>query len=146
MRTRFIAITALAVFAAFGLATAAAQGPRTVLKIESVKITKTDCGKPLEFKIVIKNAGAQGFNHEVAVIVKTAGNQIGNQGPMSIPAGGTFTSVQASPNAAFLADCCKEVCFEVVLAATLNGGVVAEWDKVPYKICTKPGNVVVVRR
>jgi hypothetical protein len=146
MKSKLFAAALVAALLVFGLSYASAQGPRTVLKIESVKITKTECGKPLEFQIVIKNAGAQGYNRETAVLVKTAGNQIGTVGPMSIPAGGTFTSVQASPNASFLADCCKEVCFEVSLAATLNGGVVPEWDKVAYKICTKPGNVVVVRR
>jgi hypothetical protein len=146
MKGKFTAIVGLAVFVSFGLMTASAQSNRTVLRIDSVKITKTECGKPLEFQIVIKNAGANGFNREAAVIITTTGNHIGHQFVMIIGAGQTITDVQASPNASFLADCCKEVCFEISLAATLNGGVVPEWDKVAYKICTKPGNVVVVRR
>ena len=111
-----------------------------------VKITKTECGKPLEFQVVIKNAGAQGFNREAAVVITSGGNRIGHQFVMSIGAGQTITDVQASPNPSFLADCCKEVCFEISLAATTAGGEVPEWNKVVYKICTKPGNVVVVRR
>jgi hypothetical protein len=141
---RFIAVLGLAAFIAFGVVTATAQGPRTVLRIDSVKITKTECGKPLEFQVVIKNAGAQGFNREVAVIIKSGANHIGHVFVMSIGAGQTITDIQSSPNQDFLADCCKEVCFEVSLAVNLNGGDVPEWNKVPVKLCTRPGNVIVV--
>ncbi len=144
MKVKFVAVVGLAAFIAFGVMTASAQGNRTVLRIDSVKITKTECGKPLEFQIVIKNAGAQGFNREIAVVIKNGNNHIGHQFVMSIGAGLTITDTQSSLNADFLADCCKQVCFEVSLAATVNGGDVAEWNKVPFKLCTKPGNVVVV--
>lgn len=146
MKIKFVAVLSLAVFIAFGVVTLTAQGNRTVLRIDSVKITKTECGKALEFQIVIKNAGAQGFNKEAAVIIKNGANHIGRVFHMSIGAGQTITDVQSSLNPDFLADCCKEVCFEVSLAANLNGGDVPEWNKVPVKLCTKPGNVVVVQR
>jgi hypothetical protein len=144
MKVKFVAVVGLAAFIAFGVMTASAQGNRTVLRIDSVKITKTECGKPLEFQIVIKNAGAQGYNKETAILIKRTGNQIGHVFVMSIGAGQTITDIQSSLNQDFLADCCKEVCFEVSLAANLNGGDVPEWNKVPFKLCTKPGNVVVV--
>jgi hypothetical protein len=144
MKVKFIAVLGLAAFIVFGVMTAAGQGSRTVLRIDGVKITKTDCGKPLEFQVVVKNAGAQGFNREVAVIIKNGANHIGHQFIMSIGVGQMITDIQASPNQDFLADCCKEVCFEVSLAANLNGGDVPEWNKVPFKLCTRPGNVVVV--
>jgi hypothetical protein len=146
MKGKITAIVGLVVFAVFGLMTAAGQNDRTVLRIDSVKITKTECGKPLEFQVTIKNDGANGYNKETAIIITTGGVHIGHQFQMSIGAGQKLTDVQASPNPAFLADCCKEVCFEVSLAQTLNGGVNGYWDKVVYKICTKPGNVIVVRR
>ena len=144
MKTKVVAVAGLIVLLAFGWAAAAPQGPRTVLRIDSVKITKTECGKPLEFQVVIKNAGAQGFNREAAVVLANGSAQIAHQFVMSIGAGQTITDIQAVANPDFLADCCKEVCFEISLAATSNGGVVPEWDKVAHKICTKPGNVVVV--
>jgi hypothetical protein len=146
MKGKITAIVGLVVFAAFGLITASAQSDRTVLRIESVKITKTECGKPLEFQITIKNDGANGYNKPSAIIITSGGNRIGREFQMNIAAGQKLVDVQSSLNAAFLADCCKEVCFEVSLAQTLNGGVNGYWDKVAYKICTKPGNVVVVRR
>jgi hypothetical protein len=146
MKSKIIAIAVLAVLVGFGWMTASAQGNRTVLRIDNVKITKTECGKPLEFDVTIKNAGANGFNREAAVIIKTGTNHIGHQFVMSIAAGATITDVQATLNKDFLADCCKEVCFEISLGATTDGGVVPEWDKVVYKICTKPGNVVVIKR
>jgi hypothetical protein len=80
------------------------------------------------------------------VIIKNGANQIGHVVQMSLGAGQAMTDIQASPNPDFLADCCKEVCFEVSLAAGLNGGDVPEWNKVPVKLCTKPGNVVVIQR
>ena len=146
MKIKFAAVLVLAAFIAFGVVALMAQGPRTVVRIDGVKITKTECGKPLEFQIVIKNAGAQGFNKDVAVVIKNGANQIGHVVHMSLGAGQAMTDVQASPNPDFLADCCKEVCVEVSLAAGLNGGDVPEWNKVPVKLCTKPGNVVVVHR
>jgi len=144
MKIKLIAVVSLAAFIAFGAITATAQGNRTVLRIDSVKITKTECGKPLEFQIVIKNAGALAFHREIAVVIKNGNNHIGHQFVLNVNAGTTITDTQASLNVDFLADCCKEVCFEVSLAATVNGGDVAEWNKVAYKICTKPGNVIVV--
>jgi len=144
MRVKAIAVLGLAAFVAFGVTTLTAQGPRTVLRIESVKITKTECGKPLEFQVTIKNAGAQGYNKETAILIKRGANQIGHIVALSLGAGQTMTDVQSSPNPDFIADCCKDVCFEVVLAAGLNGGEVPEWNKVPVKLCTKPGNVIVV--
>jgi hypothetical protein len=146
MRAKFIAAACLAALIVFSLPTASAQGNRTVLRIDNVKLTKTECGKPLEFQVTIKNAGAMAFNREIAVVITSAGNKIGHQFVLNVNAGGTFTDTQASLNPAFQADCCKEVCFEVGLAATSNGGDVPEWNKVAYKLCTKPGNVVVVRR
>jgi hypothetical protein len=146
MKAKFSAVASCAALLAFSMSAVSVQGGPTVLHIDSVNITKTECCKPLEFKILIKNVGAYRFNREAAVIIKTAGNQIGHQFVMNIPAAGSITDVQSSPNASFVADCCKETCFEVNLAATLKGEVVQEWDKVVYKICTKPGNVIVVRR
>ena len=143
---KIIAIVVVAILVGFCWMTASAQGLRTVLRIDSVKITKTECGKPLEFQVTIKNDGANGFKRQIAVIITSGANHIAHEFVLGLNAGATFTDVQASPNQAFLADCCKEVCFEVTLGATTDGGVVPEWDKVAYKICTKPGNVVVVRR
>ena len=146
MKAKFIVVASCAFLFAFSMSAVSVQGPPTVLHIDSVQITKTECCKPLEFKIVIKNAGANRFNREAAVIIKTAGDQIGHQFVMNIPAAGSITDIQSSPNASFVAACCKESCFEVSLAATLKGGVVQGWDNAVYKICTKPGNVVVVTR
>jgi len=142
MRSKLFAAALVAALVVFGLSLGMAQPVRTVLRVDNVKITKTDCGKPLEFRVVIRNAGAQGFNKEAAVIIKTAGNQIGHQFVMVIPAGQTITDVQSSLNPAFLADCCKNACFEIGLAADSQGTPLPEWDKKPFKICTRPGNVI----
>ena len=144
MKAKFMAEASCVALLALSMSAVSMQGGPTVLHIDSVNLTQTKCCKPLEFKIVIKNVGANRFNREAAVIIKADGNQIGHQFVMNIPALGSITDVQSSPNASFVADCCKESCFEVSLAATLKGGVVQEWDKAVYKICTKPGNVIVV--
>jgi hypothetical protein len=146
MRAKFMAEASCAALLALSMSAVSVQGVSTALHIDSVNLTKTECCKPLEFKTVIKNVGAYRFNREAAVIIKAAGNQIGHQFVMNIPALGSITDVQSSPDASFVADCCKGSCFEVSLAATLKGGVVEGWDKAVYKICTKPGNVIVVSR
>jgi hypothetical protein len=145
MRSKLFAAALVAALIVFGLAGAFAQGNRTVLRIDSVKITKTECGKPLEFQIVIRNAGAQGFNREAVVFIKLPDNKIRHQFVMVIPAGQTITDVQNSSNPDFLANCSKGVCFEVSLAANMRGDPLPEWNKVPFKICTRPGsgNVIV---
>jgi hypothetical protein len=114
------------------------------LHITAVRITNTECGKPLEFHIFVKNVGGTPFTGRMAVLISVPGNQIGHEFNGTIPAGGTYTDEQSTLNASFLADCCKPVCFTVTLGATIQGGVLPQWDNVPFKICTKPGSVVVV--
>ncbi len=137
----------LAVILTVGHGWAGAPRPAgPTLHIDGVRITNLQCGKPLEFRVIIRNNGGTNFVKSAAVRISVPGNFIGHQFDMDIPAGQTITDVQSSLNASFLADCCKEVCFEVSLAATTNGGVLPEWDKIVYKICTKPGSVVVFKK
>lgn len=129
-----------------GTATAVPGVTAARLHIAAVRITNTQCGKPLEFNTIIKNVGSAPFNKQAAVIITVAGNHIAHTFPMSIPAGGSITDKQSTLNQSFLANCCQDVSFVVTMGTSEAGGDVPEWDKVPFKVGTKPGSVVVVNQ
>jgi hypothetical protein len=117
----------------------AADVPLTLLPaklhIKSVKVTNAQCGKPLDFFIEVTNSGGP-FKGPAWVYIKGASNQIGHSF-QNVGAGATYSDHQAS--AALSADCCKDQCYEVFLAANEGGGGdVKEWDHKPFKICTHP--------